>query len=158
MPAEEEDFEQMEPEYDDFVPAVFARNRAEAEKYREILEDHDIPVELGERENSPASGQARVQGLPVMVPDPLLEEASEIIAELEDDEAFVDDDEYDDDEEDDEEVDLEEGFIEEEEEGYDEEDEDEEDDLGLGFEDEDGQQDEGGYGELGLDEEEDEPY
>jgi hypothetical protein len=149
MPADEEEFEGMEPEYDDFVPAVFARNRAEADRYREILEDHDIPVELGDRDGTSASGRGRAHGLPVLVPDPLLEEASEIIADLEDDEEFVDNDEIDEEEDDEDEVDLEEGFIEEEEEF---EEEDEEDDLELGFDDD--EEDDTFGDDLGLDDDE----
>lgn len=96
----------------DFVPAVLARSTEEAEAYRALLDDHDIPAivatddELGE----PADAQQRVarkggmtQGVPVMVPEVLLDEASEIIADREDDEEFrVDEDVYDDDEDEDE--------------------------------------------------------
>jgi hypothetical protein len=111
MPDEEYEFEPTEDEYGEFVPAVLARSSEDAEKYRELLEDHDIPVVLSDDEEKPAEGdetptrrrRGMSRGITVMVPDALLDEASEIIADREDTEEFEQDDEdFDDDEDDDE--------------------------------------------------------
>ncbi|MFP4053153.1 MAG: hypothetical protein ACLFV7_04740 [Phycisphaerae bacterium] len=132
MPVDD-DFDAMdEKEYGEFVPAVFARNEEDAEKYREILEDHDIPVVLSDEtgpqdpdEEEPAVPRRNMtRGVAVMVPDALLDEASEIIADREDTEEFEEDDELFDDEEEDE-FDLDEEFTEEDL-GFDEEDDEEE--------------------------------
>ena len=137
MPADEEEFDAME-EYEDFVPAVYARSRDDAERYREILEDPDTPVGMGdEDEKGKARRKGMARGTPILVPEPLLDEASEIIADLEDDEEFQD---LDDDEEVDEDDELglgeglDDGFVEEEDDelGFD----DEEDDLFEGLDDE----------------------
>ena len=42
-------------EFGEFVPAVFARSTSEAEEYRELLNDHDIPaiVEVDEEDLPP---------------------------------------------------------------------------------------------------------
>jgi hypothetical protein len=146
-----EDREPIElPEDDDgeeYVPAVFARSDEEAEEFCELLNDHDIPAMIGtEIEESPPAGkQAMTRGVPVMVPDSMLDEASEIIADREDDEEFLIDEEGEELEEDEEEEE-EFGFSgagESEEAGLDEmdvfeeedEEEDEDDDLMLGGED-----------------------
>lgn len=109
------DDETLEPheeegdEYTDFVPAVFARAIAEAELYRELLNDHDIPALIGTDEeldeDDLASRQARsremTHGVPVLVPEALLDEASEIIADREDlDEFGTEGDEQDEEDED----------------------------------------------------------
>ncbi len=137
MASREDEFEPAgAEEYSDFVPAVFARNVDEAEEYRELLNDHDIPAMVGnldDDENTPRRGMTR--GVPVLVPEVLLDEASEIIAELEEeedefDEEDVDGDEIDDDEnedlfddEDEEDIDLLDDEEEQEEEEQDEEEE-----------------------------------
>ncbi len=84
-------------EYTDFVPVVFARSPEEAERYQELLSDHDIPAMTGgdgdsggdvaQSANSSSGGMSR--GVPVMVPDVLLDEASEIIADREDVDEFA---------------------------------------------------------------------
>lgn len=136
MASREDEFEPAgAEEYSDFVPAVFARNVDEAEEYRELLNDHDIPAMVGnldDDENTPRRGMTR--GVPVLVPEVLLDEASEIIAELEEEDEFdeedVDGDEIDDDEnedlfddEDEEDIDLLDDEEEQEEEEQDEEEE-----------------------------------
>ncbi|MCE5326999.1 MAG: hypothetical protein LLG01_11365 [Planctomycetaceae bacterium] len=138
----------------DFVPAVFARSVEEAEDYRALLDDHDIPaiigsddelVETEDQQHRMARKGGMTQGVPVLVPEVLLDEASEIIADRQDDEEFRkgEDDLFDDEDEDDEEdatpTVLGDG---------DEEDQDEDDD------DEEGDEEEDGDG-LGLDEEDD---
>ncbi|MCK4602783.1 MAG: hypothetical protein KAU28_09975 [Phycisphaerae bacterium] len=98
-----------------FVPAVFARSIEGAEIYQELLGDHDIPAIIGSDEDldeakrngqgSPERGQMS-HGVPVLVPEVLLDEASEIIADREDTEEFEDDEDDYDDEDDDEEPDA----------------------------------------------------
>lgn len=79
-------------EHTGFVPAVFARSAEEAEQYSELLNDHDIPTIVGMDEDPSQDNQCRkvvgksgmTHGVPVLVPDVLLDEASEIIANRED--------------------------------------------------------------------------
>ncbi|GAH74147.1 unnamed protein product [marine sediment metagenome] len=99
-----------EHEYKEFVAVVFSRNAEEAERYCELLEDHDIPALVGNEDagakaevgNEPRCGQI-TRGVPVLVPDALLDEASEVIADRESLEEFEID--HDVDEEDEEEED-----------------------------------------------------
>jgi hypothetical protein len=97
---------------DEFVPAVFARNEEDAEKYRKLLEDHDIEAVVGYDElenhldtNVVSGGVAH--GLPVLVLESLLDEASQIIADREDLDEFEADDEESDEDDEDEVFDLE---------------------------------------------------
>lgn len=89
MAPEEEDL-QSPDETDEFVPAVFSRSRDEAELFRELLNDHDIPAIIGTEENvdDDRRGSEMTHGVPVLVPDVLLDEASEIIADRDDSEEF----------------------------------------------------------------------
>jgi hypothetical protein len=69
----------------EFVPAVFARSMEEAEDYRQLLDDYDIPAIIGidddEPSGRPRGGQGPMtRGVPVLVPQAMLEEASEVIA------------------------------------------------------------------------------
>lgn len=122
MSRSEEEFEPIGDEPSQYVPAVYAQSRQEAEYYRELLSDHDIPAVLGEEdEEDKAGSRSRTRGVPVLVPDAFLEEASEIIADREDVDDFEEDEDLDD-EDDDEDVD---GESEEGEECLDEDDEDE---------------------------------
>ena len=90
-----------ESSFHEFVPLLFARNLAEAEFYKLLLEDHDVPV-LIEDENTESIGLPDMaRGVPVLVADEYLSEAEAILkqrAALEDDD---EDDEDDDDDEDD---------------------------------------------------------
>lgn len=103
--------EPSEEEFADFVPAVFARSVAEAEEYRELLNDHDIPAIVGaadaikEEDAKVAVRSGMTRGVPVLVPEVLLDEASEVIADREDADEFGDEAE---DEEEDEESEFEE--------------------------------------------------
>ena len=112
MPDNDETFDpgSYEADHSGFVPACFARNMDEAEDYCGLLSDHDIPARAGvdedllderDPEHEVASKRGMTHGVPVLVPETLLDEASEVIADRDD---FVD---FDDDEEDD---DEEEGF------------------------------------------------
>ena len=80
MSAEETPGQGGEDDLTDFVPAVFARSMAEAEAYRRLLDDHDIPVILGE--SRPVESRSGItRGCPVLVPEVLLDDASRIIAD-----------------------------------------------------------------------------
>ena len=102
-------------EYGDFVSAVFARDADEAERYCELLNDHDIPAILGVEEavqdTQGEEGEAPIirrrgiaRGIPVMVPDEFLEEASEIIAERDTLGDFEDEDDEEEEDEDEDEL------------------------------------------------------
>jgi len=111
---------------------LFARNLAEAEFYKALLEDQEIPV-LIEDENTEAMGLPDMaRGVPVMVPEEQLELAQDIIEQrtaLDDDIEDNGEDEEDEDEEEDEFEDMEELDLEEaEEEEFDDEEEEEDED------------------------------
>ena len=93
----------------DFVPAVVARSADEAEQYRELLDDHDIPAIIGTDEDLPAEEDGEgarpdpivVRGVPVMVPETLLDEASKIISDRQEFNGFsLGEDEFEDEDED----------------------------------------------------------
>jgi len=103
MSPEEHDFDFTADEKSDFVPVVYARSLDEAEEYRSLLEDHDIPAQVGTEGDVEDDDDIRVtaKGIPVLVPEVLLDEASEVIADREDLEEFaVADDELDEEQED----------------------------------------------------------
>jgi len=164
MPTDDDVFEPPEDGSEEFVSAVVARSPEEAQRYRDLLEDHGIPA-LIEAENEGAGAEPPVprslrQGIPVLVPEALLDEASEVIADRENLDEFElaeeedqEDEEEDDDElgmgqieeaddlepaefEEDDELDEEDAFEDEEENDAPDED-DEDDDLYLGDLDED---------------------
>ena len=81
-----------EDEMGEFVSVVVARSPEEAEMYRVLLDDHDIPAilatdegleELAEDGRTILQG-AVSHGTPVLVPESLLDEASQVISERED--------------------------------------------------------------------------
>ncbi len=88
------DFEQEGGELGDFVPAVFARSVEEAEEYRQLLDDHDIPAIVGGedrpegRSDQPGQRGGFSRGVPVLVPEALLDEAGEVIAERDEADEF----------------------------------------------------------------------
>ena len=95
---------------DDFVPALFARDLDEAEVFCDLLADHDIPARPGtddgskdaeELEHRLAGQRGITHGIAVLVPESLLDEASEVIADRDDFSDFEADDEEEEDEEDD---------------------------------------------------------
>ena len=105
-----------ESEAEDFVPAVVARSHEEAEEYRELLNDHDIPAILQTDEEEPPGKAARARppgvqgisrGVAVLVPEAMLDEASEIIADREYDDIKVAEDRGEDEDEEEEELGLE---------------------------------------------------
>ena len=90
-----------------FVPAIFAENVEEADWYRQLLEDHDISAIIDEdySDTPPGSVPGPHSGTPVMVPEGSLDDAREVIAELEEMDEFdalvsetddVDDDDHED--------------------------------------------------------------
>ncbi len=91
------------------LPVVYASSLAEAEWYCQVLEDHDIRAAADEDYTGPRPKETLGPrtGVAVLVPESLLEESREIIADMEDLEVF---------------------------EGEDEDLEDEEEDLQMGFE------------------------
>ena len=100
MSADEDDFTPREDEDADFVAAVVARSHSEAQRYRDLLEDHGIPAIIEDersQEEGPGLPTLLRQGIPVLVPEALLDEASEIIADRENLSEFklVDEDEDD---------------------------------------------------------------
>lgn len=152
----DDDFEpsQAHPE---FVPAVFARNLEDAERYREVLEDHDIPAVVGDpedAESAPRRGRSGMtHGVAILVPDALLDEASEIIADREESLEEMDED-YDDEAEEEDELDFDfhedaqeglgdsaGGDLFEEDDQEDEEEEEEDDEFGVFDDDEDEEED-----------------
>lgn len=114
MSLEDEEFTPPEAS-EEFVPVVFARSADQAEVYCELLNDHDIPAVPGEVEDadddSPAGRPpSMARGVPVLVPEALLDEAGEVIAEREDAEGEFELGEEDLDDDEDEFDDLDEGF------------------------------------------------
>ena len=108
MALEEEPFEGVEGGHEEFVPAVFARSAEEAEAYCELLNDHEIPAIIGDEANYDEEADEAVptvkgmtHGVPVLVPEPWLDEAGQLIAVQDElDDFTVDDDEDDDEDED----------------------------------------------------------
>jgi hypothetical protein len=107
MPAEEEPFDSESFGKDNYMSAFFARNIEEAEEYCELLSDHDIPARAGldeellakaDPEHRAASRRGMTHGVPVLVPESLLDEASEIIADREGFDEFEDEEETDEEE------------------------------------------------------------
>ncbi len=99
MPTEEEPFDIESFDKDDYLPAFFARNIAEAEEYCDLLGDHEIPARAGldeelladaDPDHRAASRLGMTHGVPVLVPESLLDEASEVIADREDFHKFGD--------------------------------------------------------------------
>ena len=95
-------------EHGDYVPVLFVRMPAEADEYVELLNDHDIPAVVADRDAEEGKPfvvpQSPGRGIPVLVPENLLDDASEVIADREDLDEFgegeEDDVEDDEDEED----------------------------------------------------------
>ena len=92
---------------DGLVAVTVAPSLSVAEQLRELLEDHDIPVVVATGSAIEDVPDALIEeavdigpplGVPILVPEVMLEEASEIIAdreecdEIEDDEVVSDDD------------------------------------------------------------------
>ncbi|MFQ6048582.1 MAG: putative signal transducing protein, partial [Phycisphaerae bacterium] len=65
----------------EFVPVMFARNLTEAAFYRSLLEQRDIPTAVESEQGEADGAEAMVTGVPILVPDEMLDEASQIVAE-----------------------------------------------------------------------------
>jgi len=116
----------------EYVPVVFAQDGSLASLMSDVLECYGITTLVESGEDDADSLGIRPRRVPVLVPEEMIDEASEIVAELEDqlkagfdddgDEDLDDDDLFDDDE-------LDEGFDEAEEEDDDFYEDDEEDEF-----------------------------
>jgi len=106
----------LETHHSEFVPVVFVQSRTEADRYRSLLEAVNIPAIV---EESGDGGLLALQvggAIPLLVPEHLLDDASDIVAAIQASPDAEYDDDFDDDEDEDED-------------DYDDEDEDEEDDF-----------------------------
>ncbi len=96
---EDELFKIPDDAEDSLVPVVLARSEEEAEVYCELLHDHDLPAVVGDEDALDANGHpvqhGMTHGVPVLVPETMLDEAGEIIASREGSEELLagDDDE-----------------------------------------------------------------
>jgi len=78
---------------EEFVPVIFARSSQDAQRYRQLLEDHDIEAFVGYDD---IEGQSEVdfeisQGTPVLVSESSLADADEIIADRDEQDEFITD-------------------------------------------------------------------
>ncbi len=109
----------------EYVPVIFARHAGEAENYKCVLEDVGIPTLIESNSNTISPLSVLSRRVPVLVPGEMLEDASEIIARVEqripvqfddnegddeDDDDDDDDDDLDDDDDDDDDLDDDEDF------------------------------------------------
>ena len=121
MPSEQFDERELLSEscFHQFVPVVFADSPVEAEHYRSLLEDRNIPAIVQEALPTSSEFASSAWDVPVLVPDELLNDASEVISSTaapdNDDDGEYDDDDY----------------LEQEEQQDEDEDEDDDDDYGL---------------------------
>lgn len=86
MPVHDEDVRgRGQDEADQYVPVLYAHSVEEAERYCQLLEDHDIPAivddDYEDLESVHSSGVR--QGVPVLAPGSFQEEAQALIADLE---------------------------------------------------------------------------
>jgi len=99
MATEPESIGGSQGKFDDYVPVILARSSDEADRFHELLSDHEVPSIIGTKDISsdadPDSVREMSRGVPVLVPEELLDEASEVIAENEDSEFALDDDDED---------------------------------------------------------------
>ena len=93
----------------EYVPVIFARHAGAAEDYKCVLEDLGIPTLIESNSNTISPLSVLSRRVPVLVPGEMLEDASEIIARVEqrisvqfDDQGGADDEEDDDDDDDEE--------------------------------------------------------
>ena len=109
------------------VTAMFAGSLDEAERCCELLKENGIPATLGESDDKRRKSGA---GIPLLVPEPLLESASEILSARTEDELAggLDADEEDEEDDDDDEFDDEDEFEAEDDESWDDDDDDDFDD------------------------------
>ena len=97
MGKKDPEFHDVDPEdLGEYAPVVYGQSHEEAEKYRQLLEDHDVPAVIDEDyEPMAARATGTVQeGVPVLVPESRLEEARGYIASIEEMGELVDDEDY----------------------------------------------------------------
>jgi hypothetical protein len=92
----------------EYVPVIFAQHTGEAEDFKCVLEEFGIPTLIESSSNTFSPLSALSRRVPVLVPGEMLEDASELVAQVEqqiavqfDDYDGVDDDDVDDDDDDD---------------------------------------------------------
>lgn len=129
MPREmrEHEGQNMSAEADQaLVTAMFAGSMEEAERCCELLKENGIPASLGEEEER----KSRRAGIPLLVPESLLESASEILSARSEDEVDdgLDADEDEEEADDDDDFDDEDEFEAEDDESWDDDDDDDFDD------------------------------
>ncbi|RKY27017.1 MAG: hypothetical protein DRP83_03150 [Planctomycetota bacterium] len=78
---------------EEFVPVVFARSPQEAQRYRQLLEDHDVEAFVGYKA---IEGWGEVnydisEGTPILVSENSLADAEEIIADRDEQDEFITD-------------------------------------------------------------------
>lgn len=102
-----------------FVPVVVAGSAEEAEQFRQLLADHDIPVVIDTDEGLEGLAEAlpdeddsdeMEQGIAVLVPEGMLDEAGTVLAEREEFDVLAEEDVADEDDDDGDDVDLTDGF------------------------------------------------
>jgi len=130
MPREmrEHEGQNMSAEADQsMVTAMFAGSLDEAERCCELLKENGITASLGDSDDDRRTRRA---GIPLLVPEPLLETASEILSARSENELHdgLDADEDEEEDDDDDEFDDEDEFEAEEDESWDDDDDDDFDD------------------------------
>ena len=68
----------QDPRQQELIPVIYARNLTEAEFYRSLLEEQDLPVVIQKNNHSPQTSPSTEQ-VPVLVPEDSLTEAQYII-------------------------------------------------------------------------------
>ena len=84
-----------QPTFKEFVPVVFANGRMQAHAYKTLLETQNIPALVEEQQPESLAAPAS-QAVAVLVPDEMLEQASEIIDQKSRDEDDQEDQDQDD--------------------------------------------------------------
>ncbi|NQU75594.1 MAG: hypothetical protein HQ546_04665 [Planctomycetes bacterium] len=89
----------------EYIPVVYARDDEQAEQYKDILTDHDIIAIIGVDEHG--EGISKTDGIPVLVPRDMANEAEEVIEKYEEmDGIVVNSDEFEDKDENDDDEDV----------------------------------------------------
>ena len=97
MTTKDRTFDDISPEeLGQNVPVVYARSFEEAERYQQLLEDHGVPATVDDDYEPPATGSHGGDrgGVPVLVPESLLEDAKSNIANVEEMNALVEEEDY----------------------------------------------------------------
>ena len=68
----------QDPRQQELIPVIYARNLTEAEFYRSLLEEQDLPVVI-QKNNHSAHTSPSTEQVPVLVPEDSLTEAQYII-------------------------------------------------------------------------------